>query len=331
MAVSRKPVDVRVPAAPAPTRAWSATAVEQFISCPLRYWWQRVERWDTPSTAALVIGRAVHGALEHLLALPPDERIVERGDEFLAESLAVELALVDGQGLSDDDIRAGAQAAMAAYWHTERPAEIEVATDGLERRVDADLRGLPFLGHIDRVAITDAGLRVTDYKTGAPKPRYWWGYWRQQLLYAAALESVDEPIAEVELLYLTKPRAVTRPVYPAAVRRALDDLESAHDDRDRMSTDGVWEARPGPLCSYCDFRVACPAQRSPCPAPGSEESNDILARAGLTRRSPDAAESPRAMPLGLDGTAVPPREPHVPAGAPDDTLFDLLDDEVAGE
>ena len=302
-------------------RAWSATAVEQFISCPLRYWWQRVERWETPSTPALVVGRAVHGALEHLLALPPDERVVERGEEFLSESLSLELALVEGQGLSEDDIRAGAQAAMTAYWQTESPAEIEVANDGLERRVDADLRGLPFLGHIDRVAVTDAGLRVTDYKTGAPKPRYWWGYWRQQLLYAAALDAVDEPIAEVELLYLTKARAVTRPVYPAAIRRALDDLESAHDDRDRMSNEGVWEARPGPLCNYCDFRAACPAQRSPCPAPGSEESNEILVKVGLTRRSPDAAESPRAAP----------REPSVPIGAPDDTLFDLLDDEVAGE
>ena len=312
---------MRVPAAPAPTRAWSATAVEQFIGCPLRYWWQRVERWETPSTSALVIGRAVHGALEHLLALPPDERLPERGDEFLAKSLTVELALVDGQGLSEDDIRSGAQAAMSAYWQTEVPADIEVAPDGLERRVDADLRGLPFLGHIDRVALTDAGLRVTDYKTGAPKPRYWWGYWRQQLLYAAALESTDEPIAEVELLYLTKPRAVTRPVYRSALRRALDDLESAHEERDRMSIGGVWEARPGPLCSYCDFRPACPAQRSPCPAPGSDESNEILTKAGLTRRAPDAAESARTAP----------REPNIPVGAPDDSLFDLLDDEVSGE
>ena len=321
MAGSRKPVDVRVPAAPAPTRAWSATAVEQFIGCPLRYWWQRVERWDTPSTNALVIGRAVHGALEHLLALPPDERVPARGEEFLADALAVELALVEGQGLSADEITAGAEAAMTAYWRTEDPQVIEVAPDGLERRVDADLRGLPFLGHIDRVAVADAGLRVTDYKTGAPKPRYWWGYWRQQLLYAAALESVAEPIAEVELLYLAQPRAVTRPVYRAAVRRALDDLEVAHDDRDRMSTSGVWEARTGPLCNYCDFRSACPAQRSNCPAPGSAESNEILLKVGLTRREPDAPESARTAP----------RELAVPVGAPDDTLFDILDDEVAGE
>lgn len=280
-------MDVHVPPVAAPDRPWSATAVEQFLGCPLRYWWQRLERWETPSTAALVIGRAVHGALEHLLALPPDERVPARGDEFLATALSEELASVADQGLDEARIREGSAAAMAAYWRTESPAEIEVAPDGLERRVDADLRGLPFLGHIDRVAVTDAGLRVTDYKTGSPKPRYWWGYWRQQLLYAAALEAVNEPIAEVELLYLTQPRAVTRPVYRSAVRRALSELELAHEERDRMATGGAWEARPGPLCSYCDFRTACPSQRPGAPTPGTDASNAILLKIGLTRRDGD--------------------------------------------
>jgi len=285
MAGNRKTAEVRVDGAPAPGRPWSATAISQFHDCPLRYWWQKVERWETPSTTALVVGRAVHEALEQLLALPPEERVPVRGDEFLACSLINELALVEDQGLDEAEIREGAAASMTAYWQTESPAEIEVAPDGLERRVDADLRGLPFLGHIDRIAVSDVGLRITDYKTGAPKPRFWWGYWRQQLLYAAALQELDEPVAEVELLYLKDPRQVTRPVYPAALHRALDDLETAHTERDRMSTAGLWEARTGPLCNYCDFRAACPAQRSNCPPPGGEQSNDILLKAGLTRRA----------------------------------------------
>ena len=72
MAGSRAPVVVRVPGTAAPDRPWSATAIEQFLGCPLRYWWQRIERWETPSTAALVVGRAVHTALERLLAHAPD-------------------------------------------------------------------------------------------------------------------------------------------------------------------------------------------------------------------------------------------------------------------
>jgi putative RecB family exonuclease len=286
---TRAPVTVRVPEVAPPERPWSATAIEQFLGCPLRYWWQRIERWETPSTAALVIGRAVHEALEHLLALPPDERLPERADAYLAEALATELALVEGQGIDEAEVREGSARALASYWQTEEPARVEVAPDGLEREVRTELAGLPFLGHIDRIAVTDAGLRVTDYKTGAPKPKYWWSYWRQQLLYAAALEDMGEAPAEIELLYLKQPRAVTRPVYPAAVRRALADLELAHEQRDAMARDGGWEARPGPLCRYCDFQAACPAQRSSVPRPGSPESDDLLRERGLTQRGVEPA------------------------------------------
>ena len=298
---------MRVPQVAAPERPWSATAVEQFLGCPLRYWWQRIERWETPSTAALVIGRAVHAALEHLLALPPEDRLPERADAYLSDALAAELALVEGQGIDEAEVREGSARAMAAYWQTEEPARIEVAPDGLERQVRTDLVGLPFLGHIDRIAVADPGLRVTDYKTGAPKPKYWWSYWRQQLLYAAALQDMDEPVAEIELLYLKEPRAVTRPVYPAAVRRALADLESAHEQRDAMATAGAWEARPGPLCRFCDFQSVCPAQRSGAPKPGTPESNAILVERGLTQRV---------------------AEPVAPQAG---DLLDILDDEVLGE
>lgn len=285
---SRAPVTVRVPEASAPARPWSATAIEQFLGCPLRYWWQRIERWETPSTAALVIGRSVHLALERLLALDPADRLPDRAEVFLADALVEELALVEGQGIDESEVREGSAAAMAAYWQTEEPARVDVAPDGLEREVRTDLAGLPFTGHIDRIAVHEPGLRVTDYKTGAPKPKFWWSYWRQQLLYAAALEDLGEPIAEIELLYLKQPRAVTRPVYPAAVRRALTDLESAHEQREAMATSGSWEARPGPLCRFCDFQPVCPAQRNSAPQPGSPESDAALRDLGLTQRGSEA-------------------------------------------
>lgn len=304
----RAPVTVRVPEVAAPDRPWSATAIEQFLGCPLRYWWQRIERWETPSTAALVIGRSVHSALEHLLALPPEERLPERADAYLADALVDELALVEGQGIDETEVREGSARALAAYWATEEPATIEVARDGLEREVRTDLVGLPFLGHIDRIAVAEPGLRVTDYKTGAPKPRFWWSYWRQQLLYAAALEGSGEPVAEIELLYLKDPRVVTRPVYPAAIRRALADLESAHAQREAMATGGAWEARPGPLCRYCDFQPVCPAQRSGAPKPGSADSDAVLRERGLVQRGSEVAA------------------PTPPTG----DLLDILDDEVQG-
>ena len=64
-----------------------------------------------------------------------------------------------------------------------------------------------------------------------------------------------------------------------------------------MARGGAWEARPGPLCRYCDFQAACPAQRSAAPKPGTPESNAILVERGLTRRE---AEPPKVASDLLD-------------------------------
>ena len=282
-------VEVEVVPAHLPASAWSATSIESFLGCPLKYWWSKVQRWNTPSTVPLVVGTSVHEALENLLALPPGKRTPRAGEEFLAAAVDKTLRSVSGQAIDPAAVTERAQRAMGAYWDTEDPGDVEVASNGIEREVKADIGGLAFRGFIDRIAVTDAGLRVTDYKTGAAKPKYWWGYWRQQLLFAHSLGLGDEPIAEVELLFLTSPRAVTRPVYGAAVQRALDDLDVAHTEREHMQLTQVWQARTGPLCNYCDFAPACPAKRSRAPRPGTAESDELLRQQGLWQREKPAA------------------------------------------
>ena len=284
----RAPTLVEVPDASLPTGPWSATSVESFTGCPLKYWWMKVERWETPSTVPLVVGRAVHVALEHLLALPPHERRLEIGEPLLDAAIAEALADVADQPIDPAAVTEAARRAFAAYWDTEDPVHVDVAPEGIEREVSADIRGLAFRGFVDRIALTDAGSRVTDYKTGSAKPKYWWNYWRQQLLYVHALESNNEPIVEVELLFLGDPRSAKRPVYPRAVARALDDLERANDERATMAEASRWEARTGPLCNWCDFQEACPARRPKAPAPGSAASDELLEKQGLRRRSQDA-------------------------------------------
>jgi putative RecB family exonuclease len=283
----RVPSLIEVPTNDVPRGPWSASSVESFTACPLKYWWQKVAKWETPSTMPLVVGRAVHGALENLLALPPAERTPEAGQPLLDAAVEGELAEVADTdfhvGIDPEAVREAAQRAFDAYFATETPADIDVV--GLEREVTTEIRGLDFRGFIDRIALDDAGLKVTDYKTGAAKPQYWWGYWRQQLLYAEALGTGGEPIAQVELLFLNPARAVTRPVYAAAVTRAKDDLERAHEQRAQMGESARWEARTGPLCNYCDFRHACPARQRNAPKAGTPASDDVLIRSGLRQRT----------------------------------------------
>jgi putative RecB family exonuclease len=213
---------------------------------------------------------------------------------MLKASYRLEIERAENAHLDRTVVRDGCASALESYWDTEDPGTVVVAPDGLERAVPATLRGLPFVGYVDRLSETDLGLRVTDYKTGSGKPRYWWPKWRQQLLYAAALEYADQPVAEVQLLFLKDARAVTRPAYPAAVSRSLSELEQAHEERSAMMQSSVWEARPSPLCNYCDFREVCPGVRSKSPQPGSSTSDARLVELGLTKRVDDW--SARAVP-----------------------------------
>ena len=80
--------------------------------------------------------------------------------------------------------------------------------------------------------------------------------------------------------------------YKGAEERALEAVGEA------------WEARTGPLCKYCDFRLACPAQRPGAPVPGTPESDELLRTMGLVQRAPE------------------PTSPQ--------DLLDILDDEVLG-
>ena len=144
--------------------------------------------------------------------------------------------------------------------------------------VNATLAGVPLEGRADRVEFGTGGARVVDYKTGAAKPKYAASYWRQQMLYAAALCDDGISVTEVDLLYLGEvPRRLRRPASTAAMSRATDDLARAAEQREQYSQAAMWEARDSALCAFCPFARACPARRSSVtPTPGTTDSDRLL-------------------------------------------------------
>ena len=69
---------------------------------------------------------------------------------------------------------------------------------------------------------------------------------------------------------------------------------------------GEWTARTARLCSYCPFRVACPAWSDrEVPVPGSPESTRILERSSeLVRRTPAPAESVAIVSGAIEEAAI---------------------------
>lgn len=267
---------------------WSPTSVNTFLKCPLSYWWQYAQGWRTAPTAALAAGSLVHAVLEELLALEPDDRTRERAREIYSAAAAEMQTDLDSR-VDLDDLRRRAGTALTSYFELEDPREVEVVPDGLERSVSATLSGVPMAGSVDRLEFSVGGARVLDYKTGGAKPRYAEAYWRQLMLYARMLDDMGVEVAEVALMYLGDPyRLMVRPAPPGVTSRVEDEVVDVAAQRAEFEESGRWPARTGRLCSYCPFRVACPAWSDrEVPVPGSAESTAMLERSReLIRRTP---------------------------------------------
>ena len=202
---------------------WSPSSVNTFVKCPLSYWFTYAQGWRPAPNAVLLAGTLVHGVLEDLLALDPDERTIERARAIYTEQSAALEPELD-ERVNRIELRERAGTALRNYFEVEAPAEIEVVPDGLERKVRATIAGVDIAGTVDRIQFSDGGVRVLDYKTGGAKPQYAAAYWRQLLLYAQMLTDEGVDVADIALMFLGDPaRTLVRPVPPAArgVRRAV--------------------------------------------------------------------------------------------------------------
>jgi RecB family exonuclease len=234
--------------------ALSASDIETYRACPLRYKFARVLRVPIAQTVHQRFGITVH-------------RVLERYHVQGGETLAQMLELLDaawctaGFGDSDDErrLRDRARAALARYherlgadaaepvWF-ERPFVFQLGPHQLRGRVD----------RVDRLAAdSPEQYELIDYKTSRPKTAAQLQDDVQLSLYAlAAGEAWQLPSSRQAYHYVLDDRKVPVP-------RARDDLAQVKEIV-RAVGDGILAQRFEPTpsrgaCSICDYRLACPA------------------------------------------------------------------------
>jgi len=244
----------------------SASAIESYNSCPLRF---KLERdWSIPgeTTAALQYGAAVHLALKGyydavMAGRKPtlDDLLASFADTM--DSVAIEDAyqarLYHMQGrvhlTSFYDARAGEAPKVLS---TERWFEITIG-DVLVR------------GRMDRIDEAEGGVHIVDYKTGKPKDDKVAEKSLQLGIYAlAAQQSGLKPVAMSFYNLEDNSLATTSPSKSDLVKIESQVQEVA--DKIRR---GEFEAKKGFQCKQCAYRVICPAH---------EEKNLAAAKAVAT-------------------------------------------------
>jgi len=246
----------------------SPSSIKDYLGCPLRFFFARVEGLPQPTSPALHLGKVVHAGIEWLNHRQWRDEEFEEADliAFYREAFERLQAEEGPVGYADTaacekSMETGERVLLAfarsdVYKSAGRPRGVEVSASMLIPGHE-DLR---LVGYIDRV---DGENRPTDYKTCAATPNVDLELFLHRIQLIAYEELVEaatnEPCPGSEVIFLVKTK--TPKVIRAQAPRTTDQ------ERERFWTlvttviEGVQAERfhpsPGQHCSWCSFRSEC--------------------------------------------------------------------------
>ncbi len=247
----------------------SVTLLNNFFSCPWKWYFRSFLRLPEPPVSALALGSIVHGAIEQLLKGKLDSTAAAV-KKFVHDKVDKTPGL-----LADDDrmIRSHAPT-IINRWITERLNAIKGSRE-IEKAIsyrDKEFDHLLITGKIDLLEWLDKGVvRVTDFKTGKPKERReiekhdeegrMSDYMRQLAMYSYLLDRSskgDTVVAESCLEFVETSVDAKNALYQTVIQRdAIDRLVDDIREYDTSVKSGEWIHRP---CTFKPFKgdAECP-------------------------------------------------------------------------
>lgn len=256
--------------------ALSPSRMEEFTTCPRRYFYGSVLRLPVPPSIPAVRGTVVHRVLERLFGLERHCRSLDRAvseipaawDDVVADErrTGVEAIFEGPEGVDRERFFAEVRRCVENYFTIENPTYFDAESLELTLRVDLD--GFSYIGVIDRVdrivhPTDGAQLWITDYKTGRMPPEHLASEkFAAMRVYSVLLEaSQGEAPARLRLLYLSEPgrdRVLSVPVTEATQRSTRARMAAVSSAIRRAHDRWEWPTRPNRLCRWCDFADICP-------------------------------------------------------------------------
>ena len=249
--------------------ALSASDIDLYRTCPLKYKFARVFAIPQEPTINQRFGILMHNVLERFHA--EEMRVAAGADEALdglrAGSLDRLLGLFEvgwrrtGFGASDDELQYRDRAVAALARYQERQSHSDSRPVWLERNFAIAIGQHQLRGRIDRVdRRADGDYELIDYKTGEPGsgPRLS-GDVQIALYRLAAREAWRIEASLGSYWYVLADQRVEVPAEPddaERVERTVLEVAAGIEDQD-------FEPRPShEICSWCDYRLICPASEA---------------------------------------------------------------------
>ena len=244
----------------------SVSRLKSFLTCRLKFYFEKVVAIKRPTSPSLHFGKAVHAALQHYnLARWRNEDASE--PSVLKAFNTAFVTPENGEAVRWDDAEQPAQlvtkgeallkAYLASNVHplTEKPVGVEV-------KMQAELPelALPLLGVIDLVK---SNYSTCDYKTVASTPDLQLEAWQHELQLTAYSLLIEDATGQLppenELVFLVKTKT------PKVISHRIKAPTQIQRDRFARLVDtyasGVqhehYYPSPGQHCAWCSFRTEC--------------------------------------------------------------------------
>ncbi len=248
--------------------ALSASDIDLYRTCPLKYKFARVFAIPQEPTINQRFGILIHTVLERFHA--EEMRAAAAAEQPLAAdagSLDRLLGLFEagwrrqGFGASDDELQYRDRAVAALARYEERHSRSESRPVWLERNFSFAIGQHSLRGRVDRVdRLPGGGYELIDYKTGDPGTGPKLSGDVQLALYRRGAREAWEIDAELgSYWYVLADERVPAPAEPddaERVERTVLEVAAGISEQD-------FEPRPSyEICSWCDYRLICPASEA---------------------------------------------------------------------
>lgn len=244
----------------------SPSRLKSYLTCSLRFYFEKVLALPRPVSPALHLGKAVHAALQAFNKArwrnqdcSVDTVLAAYGEAFQLEESDHPVDWKDPKQQADTEAKGAAvvSAFLASGVHAndDKPGGVEVRLEA--KRPDLPL---PILGIVDLVK---ADGTPVDYKTVASTPNMeleGWLHELQLVAYTLLVEdATDHPIPGCELVFLVKTKA------PKILVHRMSPPDEAQVSRFQSLVlayvRGVeredFHPQPGMHCSWCPYRSEC--------------------------------------------------------------------------
>jgi len=236
----------------------SATAIEDYLSCPLKFKFSHFLKIPTGPQAALTFGNIMHQAVRHYFelrkqALPPFAAI----EEFFLRAWK-DVGFEDAY--QEQAYKKAGLEQLRGFVERQKENQVPAEKIRLEETFHLELGEVVLEGRVDQIDPLgppgDPAVELIDYKTGRPRSQKDADRSLQLSIYAlAAREQLKLKPARLTFYNLTN----NQPVSTARTARDLDQAveeirEVAEQIRQRR-----FQPAPGFACKWCDYVPVCPA------------------------------------------------------------------------